>query len=153
MSPELNRLRLEQLQSSLSVYAPLVKRPAPPRGWLRLVREALGRTERQQAQRSGISAPSLHKSEQAEADGRITLGQLRKLAEALDCEVVYALVPRRPLTEVVQERARVIASEEVGGVTHTMALEDQRPGDERIRKQVERRAEELLRGRWSNLWR
>jgi len=153
MSPELNQLRLEQLQSTLSAYADLAKRRAPPRGWLKLIRESLGRTERQQAQRLGISAPTLHKSEKAEAEDRITLGQLRKLAEGLDCELVYALVPRRPLTEVVRERARAIAAEEVGGVAHTMDLEDQRPGAERLRKQVEGRTEALLRGRWSDLWR
>lgn len=153
MSPELNQLRLEQLQAAVARYADLTKRQVPSRGWLKLIREALGRTERQQAQRLGISGPTLHKSEQAEAEDRITLGQLRKLADGLDCELVYALVPRRPLTEVVQERARAIAMEEVGGVAHTMGLEDQRPDAERLRKQVERRAEELLRGRWSDLWR
>jgi predicted DNA-binding mobile mystery protein A len=105
-----------------------VKRPTPPRGWLKLIREALGRTERQQAQRLGIAGATLHKSEQSEADDRITLGQLRKLADGLDCELVHALVPRRPLTDVVQERARAIAMEEVGGEAHTMGLEDQRPG-------------------------
>lgn len=153
MSPELSRLRLEQLQATMSAFADMMKRPRPSRGWLKLIREALGRTERQQAQRLGISGPTLHKSEQSEADDRITLGQLRKLADGLDCELVYALVPRRPLTDMVEERARAIAIEEVGGVAHTMSLEDQRPGAERLRKQVDRRTEELLRGRWSDLWR
>jgi len=153
MSSELNQLRLEQVQSTLSGYADWVKRQRPSRGWLKLIREALGRTERQQAQRLGISGATLHKSEQSEAEDRISLGQLRKLADGLDCELVYALVPRRPLTDVVQERARAIAMEEVGSVAHTMDLEDQRPGSERLRKQVERRTEELLRDRWSDLWR
>jgi predicted DNA-binding mobile mystery protein A len=153
MSPELNQLRLEQLQSSLGAYADLTKRQAPPRGWLKLIRQAMGLTERQQAERLGIAGSTLHKSEQSEADERITLAQLRKLADGLDCQLVYALVPRRPLSEVVHGRARAIALEEVGGVAHTMGLEDQRPGDERLRKQVERRTEELLRGRWSDLWR
>lgn len=153
MSFELNQLRLEQLQSNLAAYADLVARQAPPRGWLRLVRQALGRTQRQQAQRLGIAGSTLHKSEQSEADERITLGQLRKLADGLDCELVYALVPRRPLTDVVQERARAIAMQEVADVAHTMGLEDQRPGAERLRKQVERRTDDLLRGRWSDLWR
>lgn len=153
MSSELNQLRLEQLQASVSVYSSLITRKAPVRGWLRLFREALGRSERQQAKRLGISGPALHKSEKAEAEERITLGQLRKLADGLDCELVYALVPRRPLTEIVHERAREIATTEVAGVTHTMSLEDQRPGDARILKQIERRTEELLRGRWSDLWR
>jgi len=153
MSSELKQLRLEQLQASLSDFAGLVPKRAPGRGWLKLVRESLGLTERQQAGRLGISGPSLHKSEQAEADERISLGQLRKLADGLDCELVYALVPRRPLTELVHERARAIAIQEVGSVAHTMSLEDQRPDDARLRKQVERRTEELLRGRWSDLWR
>jgi len=153
MSPELNQLRIEQLQTNLSSYADLVKRQVPSRGWLKLIREALGRTERQQAERLGISAATLHKSEQSEADDRISLGQLRKRADGRDCELVYALVPRRPLTDVVQERARAIAMQKVGGVAHTMGLEDQRPSTERLRKQVERRTEELLRGRWSDLWR
>lgn len=153
MPPELNQLRLEQLQAALSSYADLVKRQAPSRGWLKLIREALGRTERQQAQRLGISGATLHKSEQSEAEDRITLGQLRKLADGLDCELVYALVPRRPLTDAVQEPARAIAMDEVAGVAHTMSLEAQHPGAERFRKQVERRTDKLLRGRWSNLWR
>lgn len=153
MSPELNQLRIEQLQATLSAYAPLVSQKVPARGWLKLIRESLGLSQRQQAQRLGIAAPTLHKSEQAEAEDRITLGHLRKLADGLDCELVYALVPRKPLPEVVRDRARAIALEEVGGVAHTMNLEDQRPTDERLRNQVERRSQELLRSRWSELWR
>ncbi|WP_114972379.1 mobile mystery protein A [Rhodoferax ferrireducens] len=153
MSSEFNNLRVEQLQATVKAYGVLLAKRAPSRGWLKEIREALGRTERQQAERLGISGSTLHKSEQSEAEERITLGQLRKLADGLNCELVYALVPRKPLTEVVQDRAKQLAKEEVYGVAHTMSLEDQRPTDERIQKQVARRAEELLRGKWSNLWR
>lgn len=153
MSSEFKHLRVEQLQAALKAYEILLTKRAPSRGWLKEIREALGRTERQQAERLGISGSTLHKSEQSEAEERISLGQLRKLADSLDCELVYALVPRRPLTEVVQGRATQLAKEEVLGVAHTMGLEDQRPADERIQKQVARRADDLLRGKWSNLWR
>ncbi len=153
MSSEFNHLRLEQLQAAVAAYRVLLAKRAPSRGWLKEIREALGRTERQQATRLGITSSTLHKSEQSEAQERISLAQLRKLADGLDCELVYALVPRRPLTEVVQNRAKQLAQEEVHGVAHTMSLEDQRPTDERIQKQVSRRADELLRGKWSHLWR
>ena len=153
MNAMMNQIRLEQVQASVEAYADLAKHRAPPRGWLKLIRESLGLTERQQAARLGISAPTLHKSEQAEADERISLGQLRKLAEGLDCELVYALVPRKPLTQVVAERAGAIALQEVGAVAHTMCLEDQRPDTASLQKQVEQRTETLLRGRWSALWR
>ncbi len=153
MATEFNILRLEQLQAVLDAYAVLRAKRPPLRGWLKEIREALGKTERQQAARLGVTGAALHKSEQSEADERITLGQLRKVADSLDCDLVYALVPRKPLTAVVQERATQLAKEEVYGVAHTMSLEDQRPTDERIQKQVARRADELLRGKWSDLWR
>jgi predicted DNA-binding mobile mystery protein A len=153
MSSEFKHLRVEQLQSALTAYEVLLTKRAPSRGWLKEIRESLGRTERQQAERMGISGSTLHKSEQSEAEERISLGQLRKLADGLDCELVYALLPRKPLPEVVQDRATQLAKEEVYGVAHTMGLEDQRPTNERIQKQVARRAEDLLRGKWSDLWR
>ena len=153
MSSEFNRLRVEQLQSTLEAYEFLLPKRAPSRGWLKEIREALGRTERQQAARLGITGSTLHKSEQSEADERISLGQLRKLADGLDCELVYALVPRNPLPDVVQDRATQLAKDEVYGVAHTMGLEDQRPADARIQKQVARRVDDLLRGKWSDLWR
>jgi predicted DNA-binding mobile mystery protein A len=153
MSSELNHLRLEQIQATVSAFDVLLTKRPPRRGWLKEIREALGRTQRQQAELLGIASSTLHKSEQSEADERISLGQLRKLADALDCELVYALIPRKPLPEVVQDLAIQLAKAEVYGVAHTMSLEDQRPADERIQKQVTRRAQELLRGKWSNLWR
>ena len=153
MSSEFKDLRLEQLQAATMAYAPLLGKQAPSRGWLREIRESLGRTQRQQAERLGISSAALHKNEKSEADERITLAQLRKMANCLECDLVYALVPRRPLIDIVRGRAEQIAQQEVFGVAHSMDLEDQRPGDERIRKQVQRRADELLRGKWSALWR
>lgn len=153
MSPDYMQLRLEHTQAALSEYAGLPRRPPRSVGWLKLIREALGRTQRQQAQRLGISAPTLHKSEKSEVDDRISLGQLRKLADGLDCDLVYALVPRKPLIDMVHDRARAIATQEVHHVAHSMALEDQRPSDEFLRKRVDRRTEDLLRGRWSELWR
>jgi predicted DNA-binding mobile mystery protein A len=153
MDSRMRQLRLEQVQASVAAYSDLTNRRPPARGWLKAIRESLGLTERQQADRVGITGSTLHKSESAEAEERITLGQLRKLAEGLDCELVYALVPRKPLTQVVEDRARSIALQEVSGVAHTMSLEDQRPATDRLRKQVEQRTAELLRGRWSDLWR
>jgi predicted DNA-binding mobile mystery protein A len=153
MDSRMRQLRLEQVQASVAAYSDLTNRRPPPRGWLKAIRESLGLTERQQADRLGIAGSTLHKSESAEAEERITLGQLRKLADGLDCELVYALVPRKPLTQVVEDRARSIALQEVSGVAHTMSLEDQRPATDRLRKQVEQRTAELLRGRWSDLWR
>lgn len=92
------------------------------------MREALGGSLRVQAARLGIAAPTLHKSESSEVEGRIALAQLRKLAEGLDCEVVYALIPRLGLSQMVKAQANMLARQEVLGVAHSMSLEDNQPG-------------------------
>jgi predicted DNA-binding mobile mystery protein A len=153
MSTPLNRLKLEQTDRALAVFAPLSGKPVPRGGWLRAVRESLGLSLRAQAARVGVTAPSLFKAEASEAEGRITLGQLRKLAEGLDCEVVYALVPRRPLGEVVEAQADKLAREAVLGVAHSMALEEQRPSNAFVDQLIEDRRRALLAGSWAKLWR
>lgn len=153
MTTRLARLRLEQLDRTLASFADLKGKPTPRDGWLRAIREALGRSLRVQASRIGVAAPTLLKAESAEAEGRITLGQLRKLAEALDCELVYAVVPRQPLLKAVEQQAEQLARQEVLGVSHSMGLEAQRPSDQFVARQIAQRKDELLAGSWAKLWR
>lgn len=148
----LNRLRLDQTERALAPFQSLRGHPAPAGGWLRSVREAFGRSLRVQAERVGVSASTLHQSEAAEAHGRITLAQLRKLAEGLDCELVYGLVPRESLSTTVEAQAERRARQEVLGVAHSMDLEAQRPSDPFVEQQVAQRREALLAGSWSRLW-
>jgi len=56
-------------------------------------REAIGVSSGELAQRMGTSRQLWLQQEKAEAEGRITLRSLRTLANALDCDLVYALVP------------------------------------------------------------
>ena len=150
---EMYSLRLSQIERSIEKFSTLSSARQPRAGWLRTIRESLGRSLRVQASKLGISSSTLQKSERAEAEDRITLGQLRKLAEGLDCELVYALVPRKPLHKIVEDRATEIAKNEVMGVTHTMTLEAQRPSDKHVDEKIRKRRSELLDGSWSNLWR
>ena len=152
-STSFSRLRLTQVERSIEPFSPVKGQLKPRGGWLRSIRESLGRSVRTQAALAGVAASTLQKSEQSEADDRITLAQLRKLAEALDCELVYALVPRKPLHAMLEEQAESLARKEILGVAHTMALEDQRPSDTYIERKVAERREELLSGSWSRLWR
>ncbi len=97
----------------------------PRGGWIRAIREALGMTAAQLARRIGVAQPTLTKLEQSEANERIQLDSLRRAAAALDCELVYALVPRRPLQELVDTRRRLVVGREYARSAHSMALEDQ----------------------------
>lgn len=100
---------------------------APPvRGWIKAVRESLGMSTAQLAKRLRIKQPSVVALEQSEAKGSIELATLRRVAAALDCTLVYALVPNRPLETMVRERARTFARRRLDPVEHSMLLENQK---------------------------
>ncbi|MBK9577915.1 MAG: mobile mystery protein A [Fibrobacteres bacterium] len=99
---------------------------APVRGWIKAVREALGMTTAQLAERLNVKQPSVVSLEQSEAKGSIELATLRRVAQALDCTLVYALVPNKPLEATIRDRARAFGRQRMGPVEHSMALEDQK---------------------------
>src|ERR1700685_3160068 len=78
----------------------------PPRGWGRAIRPALGMSTTVLAPRLGTTAGAVTRLEQSEAANRIRLDTLRRAADALGCDLVYLLVPRRQPTAVVRDRAR-----------------------------------------------
>ncbi|MBV4453537.1 MULTISPECIES: helix-turn-helix domain-containing protein [Pseudomonas] len=152
VTSNLYKLRLSQVERAIEPFNAVKGTPVPQGGWLRSIRESLGRSLRAQAEIAGVSSVTLTKSERSEAEDRISLAQLRKLAAALDCELVYGLVPKKPLHEVIQDRAELMAKQEILGVTHSMSLEDQRPSDAFIERQIDERRKELLDGSWKRLW-
>lgn len=124
----------------------------PTRGWIKALREALGITTAQLAKRLGVAQPSAVGLEKAEASKAITLKTLERAARALDCTLVYALVPRKPLESLVQERARQVAGKRLHAISHSMALENQRVLEDDERAQLERLAQQLIDGPGSALW-
>jgi transcriptional regulator with XRE-family HTH domain len=73
---------------------PVGKVVRPTGGWLRSVRDNLGITLTELANRLKVTPPAVRSFEQAEAEDRITLASLRRAAAAMDCDLVYALVSR-----------------------------------------------------------
>jgi predicted DNA-binding mobile mystery protein A len=66
----------------------------PTLGWLRTVRDELGLTLVEIADRMKVTPPAIRSFEQAEAEDRITMASLRRAAAAMDCDLVYALVSK-----------------------------------------------------------
>jgi predicted DNA-binding mobile mystery protein A len=109
-------------------------RPAPAHGWIRAIRTALGMSTVQLARRMGVSQPSVVGMEQSESLGRIQLDTLHRAAEALQCRLVYVLVPNEPLESMVQKRARKIAEGYLNATEHSMKLEGQSVDDAAVRE-------------------
>jgi predicted DNA-binding mobile mystery protein A len=142
----------EQLDKRLNELRLLTNATRPSRGWIRAVREALGMTTAQLAKRMDVRQPRIVELEKAEASGNITMRSLERAAEALGCQVVYALIPREPLTTTLEERALQVAERQLSSVEQTMRLEAQGVDDQAQRKRtLERLADDLLR-RPARLW-
>jgi predicted DNA-binding mobile mystery protein A len=103
------------------------------------------------AERLGVSGAAINQLERAELHGGITIGKLSEVAGALDCTLVYALVPNSTLEGTVSTQARSVASQLLGYAARTMALEDQDIEDDRQSEAVERYAQQLLTS--GNPWR
>jgi predicted DNA-binding mobile mystery protein A len=124
----------------------------PANGWIRNIRSALRMSAAALARRLAIGERAIYKLESSEADETITLGTLRRVAQAMDCELQYALVPKKPLDEMLMDQARAAAARQLGPIAHTMALEGQAVGDAQ-RKHLDLLARRLLaRGKIKDLW-
>src|ERR1700732_4935282 len=115
-----------QLDERFRELGPARRYTPPVRGWIKALREALGMSTAQLAKRRGIKQPSLVALEQSEEKGTIELATLRRVAQALDCTLVYALVPNKSLEATVRARARAFLRRHRGPVEHSMLLEDQK---------------------------
>jgi len=153
MKPNFSELKLRQLDAALDRWRSADLPPRPPSGWIKAIREALGMTATYLAQRLGVTTSTVTRLETSEADDTISLGTLRRAAEAVGCELHYALVPKQTLTDTLEARAAELARSRLAAISHTMALEAQSTSRETVEVQTRALAESLLKGSRRALWR
>ena len=146
------KLIREQLDQTLKRFKGLQVMNIPQRGWLRAIRQALGMNGRQFAERMGVSPARVTKLESDEVGGAVTIKTMRKAAEALDCKLIYALVPRSSLEDTVKKQVAKYAAQRLNRISHTMALEDQELSETGKKKALKAMEEELLRNLPKSLW-
>jgi predicted DNA-binding mobile mystery protein A len=140
----------QRLDDRLLALKPEDRFRPPPKGWVRAIRDAVGMTGVQFAKRLDMRPQSVEALEKSEANGSIQLKTLRRAAEALDCTLVYALVPKSSFGGAVRARARQIAIRDLGRVAHTMKLEAQDTGDANLEARIEAYIRDVLKER--DLW-
>ncbi len=143
------RRQLDKRLNSLRNADPLTR---PPRGWIKAIREALGMTTAQLGKRLGVSQPRTFAIEKAEVAGSITLDSLERAAHALDCRLVYALVPREPLDNLVERRAFLRARQKLESTGHSMKLEAQEVDATDEDEQLKALTRKLIERGRSDLW-
>jgi len=153
MKPNFSDLKLQQLDATLARWRSADLPSRPSSGWLKAIREALGMPATQLAKRLGVVTSTVTRLEASEADDTISLATLRRAAEALGCELHYALVPRQSLAATLESRAANVARQRMAAVSHTMALEAQATSKNTVANQTRSLAENLLNGSRRELWR
>jgi predicted DNA-binding mobile mystery protein A len=134
------------------MLASLAETKIPAKGWIREIRQALGMSGTQLASRLGITRPSLVDIEEGEVKKSVTLKTLDKVAAALGCKVVYAIVPPESLQRSLEERAHQVAVRIVERLSQTMALEEQQVTSRERDRQIKEIADELVRTLSKELW-
>lgn len=152
MKNQFRDLQLQQMDALLATWKAASLSARPRSGWVRAIRESLGMSAVAFARRLGMTHAGVHKLENAEASDAITLASLRKLAQALDCELHYALVPRTSLTQHIKNQAEAVARNRLRPMAHSMALEDQAVDQPLNKLQLEMTVKELIEGSRRELW-
>ncbi len=146
------KLIREQLDASLQRLSPLLDVTAPPKGWIRAIRDALGMTAKQLANRLGVAQQAVARIEKEELAGSVTIKTMRRIAECLDCVFVYGFVPRTSLEETVARQAKKVAAQHLAQASQTMSLENQALSKRETEQALSELADELTRTLPSNLW-
>lgn len=152
MTNRLSVIQLRQLDERLEKVRDLAALEAPHDGWVRTLRQALGMTTEQMAKRMGVTRQAVLQLEGAERRKSATWTSLRKAADAMDCDVVYALVPRGSLNQVLLRQGRKQAERHLARISHSMRLDAHVVGPVEQERQVEELAAQLGAERTRGLW-
>lgn len=125
---------------------------SPKEGWIRTVRKALMMTGTQLASRMNSTRARISHLENVEHDGAITLKTMHKIADAMQCRFVYAIVPNESIDDIIVERAKRKAMALIQKTNEHMALEDQSLSEDQLAYEVERLTEELIKANNKKLW-
>ena len=90
--------------------------------------------------------------ERMETEDRITLKQLRRVADNLDCQLVYALVPRTSIDSMIEKQAKKKAKNLVIKADTQMKLEAQQLSDEALKTQIKQETDRFVREMPRDLW-
>jgi len=147
------KLLIGQLDQKVAKISTLSNKSIPDSGWIRTIRKCLNISLGQMSKRMGITPSSWREIEIREQEKSISLKKLEEAAKALDCKLVYFIVPNEgSFDKLIEKRARKIAEEVVKRSAQSMELEDQGNTVERIKKAIEERTIKLIYEMPRYLW-
>lgn len=95
-------------------------------GWIHYVRSILDIKLTTLAKLAKTTSSVIQQAEKREAQGKVTLDTLNRMANAMGCEFVYAFVPRKEIKSLIEDRALQKARKILERADIHMSLEDQK---------------------------
>lgn len=124
----------------------------PAEGWICTVRKALGMSRVQLAKRLGVSRGQVFKFEKEELNAGVTIKTMQRVAEAMGCSFIYAIVPPETVDGLISKQAERKAKYLVERVNVQMALEEQLLSAEKRQFEISRLTREIIDEMPSDLW-
>jgi predicted DNA-binding mobile mystery protein A len=109
-------------------------------------------SSRELGERLGVSQQTVAEFETTEERGTIQFDTLERVADALECDLRYYLIPRRDLETTVRARALEKARRHLSRISHHSRLEDQQLEEFRESGQLQDLVDRYIdrRGLWSD---
>ena len=153
MKDKKRKLMIEQLDQKLNLFKKAESVIRPEKGWINAIRTSLNITLTQLGTRLHTSPQNVRSTEIREASGSITINALKEIAEAMDMNLVYAIVPKnQSLEKLIESRAKDLATRIVLRTSASMRLEDQENTKARLEKTIQEKTTELKEELPKYLW-
>ncbi|MDB9910383.1 helix-turn-helix transcriptional regulator, partial [Flavobacteriales bacterium] len=137
----------------LNPFSVLKSEIKPNNGWVNAIRISIKMSLRQLGERLHITPQGVRDLEKREKEGAITINTLREVGRVLEMDLVYGFISRHnSLEDMIEERAREIAEEDVLKTRQTMQLDNSRKSENDIKKAIQQKTYEISSKMPSNLW-
>lgn len=152
MKTKFQKLKRSQVQEKSDLFAKAKDDQRPSEGWIKTMRRALDMPSSVLAKRIQCTPANIAAMERREKAGKISIELLEKVAQALDCKLVYAFISNTSIDQTRKNQAQKVAQKQMRHILHSMKLEQQALTANQKNQQEKDLIDELLRGKTKHLW-
>ncbi|MDD5218581.1 MAG: helix-turn-helix domain-containing protein [Candidatus Omnitrophica bacterium] len=118
---------------------------------IRQIREALGMTQLQLAERSNLRQSVIAEIEKGKRKD-LCLTTVAKLAKGLNCQPVVQMVPQKKIDDLIDEKSTELARKLVAASSGSAAIELQMPHRSVVSNEIREAKRDILEKHKSSLW-
>ena len=145
------KLEIKHLDKFLEEFS-MLSAYQPKEGWIRTIRKTLHMSTDVLSKKLNLTITSVLKIENREKNKCITLKKLEEAAQALDCKLIYALIPNESFLDMIRNQERLNAIKLIQQTQNTMKLEQQGLDKDQLKQQLEYVLQDIQNQPLKKLW-